>query len=116
MAKTWIGFAEPLRAGLKNAAIPAGGLDDHLPLRDGEAGRFFAIDVLAGAHGHRRRQRVPTVAGGGQHGIHIRPLGEELADVTVEGAVLVAVLAVHDVLGRFAPILADIADGNHLHI
>ena len=46
---------------------------------------------------------MPAVARGNQHGIHICPLSEELTQITIDRAILVAVFSIHDFLGRFAP-------------
>ena len=87
-----------------------------LPLRHGEAGRFFAIHILARPHGQDRGRGVPAVAGGNQHGIDVGPFGQQLAHVPVRRAILVAVFAVHGVLGAFAVAFPHIADGHKLHV
>jgi len=74
-----IRFAEPLGSGLIDPPIPTRRLNDHLPLRHRQAGRFLTINILARPHGPDRSQRVPAVAGGDQHGLDIRALGQKLS-------------------------------------
>jgi hypothetical protein len=59
---------------------------------------------------------VPAVAGGNQHGIHIGPLGQELAQVGIRSTIFRAVLTVHRVLGGLSLAFYDITDGDPLHI
>ena len=59
---------------------------------------------------------MPAVAGGNQHGVDIRALGQELADVARHGTVGVPVLRVHQLLDRFAPAAVDVADRQELHV
>ena len=42
---------------------------------------------------------MPAVAGGDKHGIDIGAFGQELAQVAVQGAILVTLFAVHETLG-----------------
>ena len=111
-----IRLAQPLGAGLINPAIAPCGLHDHLPLRHCQTGRLLTIDILARPHCQGRSQCVPAVAGGNQHGIHIHPLGQELAHIAVHSTIFIALFTVHHVLGRFAPAFQDITDGDPLHI
>ena len=111
-----IRLAEALSAGLIYSSIPAGGFDDHLALCHREAGRFFAIDILASPHGHDRRQRVPAVAGGNQDGIDIRPFGEKQPQIAIRGTIFVAVLSVDRFFGGISLGFEDIADSDPLDI
>ena len=59
---------------------------------------------------------MPAVASGNQHGIHIGPLGEELAHIAIHRTILAALFAIHDVLGRITTAFQDITDSDPLHI
>ena len=59
---------------------------------------------------------MPAVAGGNQHGIHIGPLGQQLAQVGIRGTIFRAVFGIHYLLGGFAMAFPDIADGDPLHL
>ena len=80
-------------------------------------GGLLGVDVLAGAHGQDRGQRVPAVAGGDQHGVDVGALGQELADVGVHLAVVVAVLRSSTyLLTASRLLLLQVADGHELHV
>ena len=58
---------------------------------------------------------MPAVAGGDQHGIDVRPLGQKLAEVAIRGTILAAVPAVTMFLiARRGP--PDVADRHELHV
>ena len=54
---------------------------------------------------------MPAVAGGDQHGVDVAA-GEQLAEVAVEHAVVVAVMLVDQFLAGFAAAGLDVADGH----
>src|SRR5207248_6277536 len=56
--------AAALRAGLADAVVLAGRLDNAPALADVVADGLFDVDVLAGLHGPDRGQRVPVVGRG----------------------------------------------------
>jgi hypothetical protein len=111
-----IGHTQALRAALIHPPVSPGRGDDHLAFRDGQAGGLFAVHVLALPHRQGGRQRVPAVAGGNQHGIQIRALGQKRANVRRLGTAVVPVLRVDQVLDHFPPALVQVADRQELHI
>ncbi|SPE50031.1 hypothetical protein SBV1_1010010 [Verrucomicrobia bacterium] len=115
-SKDVIRLAEPLSAGLINPGTAPGGLHNHLTLSHGKTGRLLTIDILARPHRQDGSQCVPAVAGGNQNGIHIGPLGQELAQIGIHGTIFIALFTVHRVLGRFPPAFPDITDGDPLDI
>ena len=61
-------------------------------------------------------RRVPAVARGDEQRVNVRARGQELAHVAIHGAILVAVLVVHEPLDGLALGLLGIADGDELHV
>ena len=59
---------------------------------------------------------MPAVARGNQDGIHIRPLGQQLAHIAIHRTIFVAVFGIDAVLGRFTLAFHDVTDGHPLHI
>ena len=93
-----------LAAGLKGAAVLAGGGHHGPSLADSQGERLLGIDVLAGLAGVDARQGVPVVGRGDNHGVHL-PRFQHLA---------VFVIAPAFQLGRdfIGPGSVDIADGH----
>ena len=110
-----VGDAAPLRAGLEDAAVAPDRVVQGLAQPDRQAAGLLAVDVLAGLGRQDRGRGVPAVAGGDQHGVDVRP-GQQLADVAVHRAVLVAVLGVDHRLDRLAAAGLHVADGHELHV
>ena len=109
-------LARALDAGLVDAAVPPGRLDDRPALGDGHARRLLGVDVLARPHRHDRRQRVPAVAGGDQDRVDVRAGGEELAHLGIHLAVGVAVVLVDHLLDGLAAHLPGVADRDELDV
>jgi hypothetical protein len=59
---------------------------------------------------------MPAVAGGDQHRVNILLLGQQVAHIAVEGAVLVVISAVDHLFHCFAAASADVADRQKLNI
>ena len=85
-----IGQAAPLRAGLEDAAGAAERLGQREALGDVLGAGLFAIHVLAGIGGQAGGRGVPVRAGGDEHGLDVAA-GQQVAQIAVHGAVLVAV-------------------------
>src|SRR5262249_49752180 len=85
-----------LRAGLADAVVLAGGLDDAASFAHVVAHRLFNVHVLAGLHGPNRHQRMPVVGRGG---------GDDVDRLVVEH-----LAQVFDVLGGLALLLLDFGD------
>ena len=109
-------LAQPLCAGLVDAGVAAGRFDHRPALGDRHARRLLRVDVLAGPHRQDRRQGVPAVARGDQHGVDVRPLGQEAVDLGIHRAVVVVVTVVNVALHRQPPFLLQVADGDELHL
>src|SRR5690606_32296635 len=73
-----------LGAGLKNAAVAAGGVYEGAALADGEREGFFAVDVLAGANGGMRERDVPVVGRADEDDVHVGQ-GEDLLGILIDG-------------------------------
>ncbi len=58
---------------------------------------------------------MPAVAGSDQDGVDIGPI-EQFPEITVEGAVLVLVMPVHELLAGTAPACLHVADRHALHV
>ncbi|MFZ2145700.1 MAG: hypothetical protein WAV28_00655, partial [Sedimentisphaerales bacterium] len=93
-----ISLAEPLGAGLIDAAIAFRSFHYGLAFRNGHARWLFGVNVLSRPHRHYGGQGMPAVAGSDQERVYIRALGQEFRRVVVYDAILVAVPGVHDLL------------------
>jgi len=111
-----VGFAESLRAGLIDPAVLPGGVHHRLPLRDGHARGLLAVDVLAGAHGHDRGRRVPSIAGRDDQSVNVGALGKKLTHVAVDGTIVASVVGVDEFLDRLPPRLLGITHGDEADI
>ncbi len=56
------------------------------------------------------------VSRGDQHGVDVRPLGQESIDLRIHGAVLGAVMGIHEVLDRQTLFLLQVANRDELHV
>ena len=88
-----VGQAAALRAGLEDAAGAAERLGQLEALGDVLGAGLLAIDVLAGIGGEAGGGGVPVGAGGDEDGVNVAA-GQQLAQIAVRGAVLVAVFGV----------------------
>ena len=102
-----------LRPGLVDRAETAAGVHQLAALTDGERDRLLAVNVLAGARGVDGTEPVPAVAGGDGNGVHVLAR-QQLAEIRVGGAVLVAVIGVHLLLRGLQPVGPAIAHGDVL--
>jgi len=116
VCKDEISLAEALCSGLIDSAVSFCGFDDRPAFGDCHAGRLFRINIFAGAHRHDSGEGVPAVSGGDEEGVEVCSLGEELAHVTVSGAVGVFVVGVDLLLYLAASFFSCIADSDKLHI
>src|ERR1017187_9490469 len=88
-----IGQAAPLGAGLEDAAGAAGRLGQREALRNVLGARLLAIDTLAGIGRQDGGCGVPVRARGDEDGFNVAA-GQQIAQVAVHGAILVAVFSV----------------------
>ena len=107
-----IGLAQPLRAGLVDAAVAAGGLDYGAALGDRHAGRFFGVNVLARPHGQDRGQGVPMVSRSDKHGVDVGPVRQETVDFRVHGGVAGPVVGVDKAFDVQPLGFLQVADGD----
>ena len=110
-----IGQAAPLCAGLEDAAGAADRLGQREALGDVLGAGFFAVNVLAGVGREDGGGDVPVGPGGDEDGLDIAA-GQQLAQVAVRGAVVVAVFGISPPLDRRAARFLDIAHGHELHV
>src|ERR1017187_296555 len=97
-----------LGAGLVDGAEAAAGIHQRAALTDGERDRFLAVNVLACACGVNGAESVPTIAGGNRDRIHVFAR-QQIAEIRIGGAILVAIMAVHGFLCGLQPICPAIA-------
>lgn len=110
-----VGPVPPLGACLKDPLVLADGLVKFLAKPDGQTAGLFTVDVFTGLGGKHRRVRMPVVSGANHDGLDIGP-GEQLAKIAVGGAVLVAVMPVHECLGDLATAGLHVADGHTVNV
>ncbi len=107
--------AAALGAGLEDAAEMAHRVGQVLAIGDGQPAGFLAVHILARLGREHRGRRVPAVAGGDQDGVDIGP-GQQLAEIAIENAIVVLVVAVDQLLSRLAAAGLNVGDGHNLHV
>ena len=110
-----VGEVAALRAGLKDAAGAADRVAEEEALSDVLRAGLLAVDVLAGLCGVDARGGVPVGAGGNEDGVDVAAV-EELAEVLVHRAGIIAVLLVGHLLDADAPVFLDVADRRELDV
>ena len=110
-----VGDIAALRAGLKNATGAVNRIGEGLTLADGEAAGFFGVDILAGFGGENGREGVPAVAGGDEDGVEIGA-GQEVTEIPIRGAGLIALALVDGRFDGIAHAGLDVARGDEAHI
>ena len=100
---------------LEHAAGAAERLGQRQALRDGLRAGLLAIHVLAGLGRVDREHGVPVRAGRDQHRVDIGA-GQELAQVAIRRAVLIAVLGIDQPLDGLAASRLDVAHRHELHV
>src|SRR5262249_23760822 len=103
----------PLAAAGEDSAIAADRFDHRPAFADGQRLGLLAVDVLALAAGFDADEGVPVVRRADWHRVDVGP-GQGFPEIGVSFAVLVAVLLVDVLLGPFAVLGHDVADGDHL--
>ncbi len=98
---------------LKDDVVFLDGLDDRAALAEGPGERFFAVDVLAPPRGLDAYERMPMVGRGHDDGVDV-VAREQFAVVVVGGAVLVAVVLVHEPLVFGQLLVVDVAKRDNL--
>src|SRR5260370_13799883 len=73
-----------MQTDLSNASRLLGHGHHLLPFRDGQAQRFFDVDILAGSAGSYKLKGVPVVRGGDDDSVQIF-LVDQLAKIMLEG-------------------------------
>lgn len=96
-----------LSAGLKDASQFAHCLNENLAFTDRQ-GRFFALDIFAGAGRHDTNQRVPMIGCGNHDSIHVFA-GQDFAKILGSGAIFVVVFGVDHRFGPPHSVAVDIA-------
>ena len=116
-----------LTAGLKDPAVSPSGVDHLTAFANGQAERFFAIDVFAGPHGQDGHGRVPMIRRRDQDSVDIIT-SQQVAEVVVQfdAAVLPAfergtrfIVGIPFLNGLFAPFRSlglHIADRENLEV
>jgi hypothetical protein len=104
-----------LRADLEYNAVAIDRSSHGFSLRDGHGQWLFVIHVLAIAGGFDAYQRVPMVGCHNRHGVDIVP-NEQFAIVAIGCETFAAVMLLDPVDGFLTEYLAQIADGDCLHV
>ena len=111
-----------LEAPLEDPIMAAERIDQYARFVNREGDGLLAVDVLPGLRGHRRDDRMPSIARGDQDGIDIRTR-QDLAEVLGGRAALVVstpglgrVRGLDRVLCVIQAPLVDVAHGNHLKV
>ncbi len=99
----------------KTRPVRRNGLAQGQALRDIFGAGLLAINILAGLSRQSGGGGVPVWTGGDQHGVNIIA-GQQVAQIAVRGAILVAVLLVGLLLDGLAARGLNVADGHELHI
>ena len=110
-----VGEIAALRAGLEDATGAADRVAEEEALVDVLRAGLLAVDVLPGLRGVDARGGVPVGAGGDEDGVDVAAV-EELAEVLVHRAGVVAVLLVGHLLDADATVFLDIADRRELDV
>lgn len=110
-----IRHAAALGAGLENAFGALDGFGEPLAAVDGDAARFFAVNVFARFGGEDRRIGVPAIPGGDEDGVDI-PAFEEFPEVPIEFAGGSTLQIIDESLAGDAPQFLDIGDGHAAYV
>jgi len=110
-----VGEVPPLRAGLENPARAAHRLGQRQALHDVLGAGLLAVHVLARLRRVDRGRRVPVRSRGDEHRVDVGA-GQQLAEVVIRRAVLIAVLLIGHFLDGRAACRLDVGNGDELHV
>ena len=108
-------FQHPLAAAGNDTTVTPGRRHHQRPFMEGPGLGLLAKGVLAVVAGLDQNNRVPVVGRGAMDGVDIGA-GQQVAEVDVGLAILVAIVVVDAVAGVVAEIPPHVADGHVLHV
>ena len=85
------------------------------PLANRPRERFLTVNVNTSLGRRNRRQRVPVVGQSQRHDVEIAAI-DELAEIQIRHAILVAIAIVDDLLGFLATVAVHVANGDSLNL
>ena len=89
-----------LHAGLENAAVLAGGVDQHATLAQREGDGFLDVDIFAGEHGGAGDRSMPVIGRGDEHDVDIGA-GDEILILRIDLHALVGAFVLVGGVGFF---------------
>ncbi len=107
--------AATLRSCLENALLAVNGSGELLAGVNRDGARLFAVDILARPCSPNGSRRVPAVPCRDEHRINVLAV-EQLAEITIEDAVRIALMFVNECLAGLATPSLHISDGDALDV
>ncbi len=104
-----------LGAVLEHHPVSSHGLDDGSPLGNRKSDRFLEIHVLSRTDGSKRVKPMPVIRSGDGNRVDVIP-SQQLAEITILGAVMIALYLVRHGLCRCRSLAVDVAYGNQPRI